>query len=103
MVELISGKHYYLWRAVDQDGDVVDVYLQARQDGAAAKRLFRRLQRSHGDDLTKIVTDKWRSYGVAPKAVIPEAIHDYAQYANNRPECSPQTTCVRYIRIDQTI
>ena len=88
----ISGKQYYLWRAVDQDGDVVDVYLQARRDGAAAKRFFRRLQRSHGDDPRKIVTDKLRSYGVAHREVIPEAIHDNAQYANNRAELSHQPT-----------
>jgi putative transposase len=39
----INGKQYYLWRAVDQDGEVVDVYRQAKRDGAAAKRFFRRL------------------------------------------------------------
>ena len=39
----ITGKRHYLWRAVDQDGDVVDVYLQARRDPKAAKRFFRRL------------------------------------------------------------
>ena len=44
----INGKQHYLWRAVDQDGDVVDVYLQAKRDGAAAKRFSRRLLRSHG-------------------------------------------------------
>ena len=39
----INGKQYYLWRAVDQDGEVVDVFLQVRRDGAAAKRFFKRL------------------------------------------------------------
>ena len=39
----INGKQHYLWRAVDQDGEVVDVYLQARRDGTAARRFFRRL------------------------------------------------------------
>ena len=50
----INGKQHYLWRAVDQDGDVVDVFLQARRDGAAAKRSFKRLLMSHGgsDKLT---------------------------------------------------
>ncbi len=43
----INGKQYYLWRAVDQDGEVVVVYLQAKRDGATAKRFFRRLLRSH--------------------------------------------------------
>jgi putative transposase len=61
----INGKPYYLWRAVDQDGEVVDVYLQRKRDGAAAKRFFKRLLRSHGGEPRKIVTDKLRSYGVA--------------------------------------
>nr|WP_279250576.1 DDE-type integrase/transposase/recombinase [Candidatus Marimicrobium litorale] len=60
----IKGKQHYLWRAADQDGEVVDVYLQARRDGAAAKRFFRRLLRSHGDEPGEIVTDKLRSYPV---------------------------------------
>jgi putative transposase len=42
----INGKQHYLWRAVDQDGEVVDVFLQARRDGTAAKRFFNRLLRS---------------------------------------------------------
>jgi putative transposase len=41
----INGKKHYLWRAVDQNGEVVDVYLQAKRDGAAARRFFRRLLR----------------------------------------------------------
>ena len=57
----INGKQHYLWRAVDQDGEVVDVYLQAKRDGAAAKRFFKRLLRSHGAEPRKIVTDKLRS------------------------------------------
>ena len=53
----INGKQHYLWRAVDQDGEVVDVYLQAKRDGAAAKRFFKRLLRSHGGEPRKIVTE----------------------------------------------
>jgi len=71
----INGKQHYLWRAVDQDGEVVDVYLQAKRDGAAAKQFFKRLLRSHGSEPRKIVTDKLRSYGVAHRELIPEAIH----------------------------
>jgi putative transposase len=91
----ISGKQHYLWRAVDQDGDVFDVYLQAKRDGAAAKRFFRRLLRSHGGEPRKIVTDKLRSYGVAHRELIPEAIHSTKQYENNRAEQSHETTRVR--------
>jgi putative transposase len=91
----INGKLNYLWRAVDQDGEVVDVFLQARRDGAAAKRFFKRLLRSHGGEPRKIVTDKLRSYGVAHREVIPEAIHVTDQYANNRAEQSHEPTRVR--------
>ena len=68
----INGKQQYLWRAVDQDGEVVDVYLQARGDGAAAKRFFRRLMQSSGGEPRKIVTDKLRGYGVALRELMPE-------------------------------
>jgi putative transposase len=90
----INGKQHYLWRAVVQDGEVVDVYLQARRDGAAAKRFFNRLLRSHGGEPRKIVTDKLRSYGVAHRELFPEAIHDTTQYANNRAEQSHEPTRV---------
>ena len=84
----IGGQRQYLWRAVDQDGEVVDVFLQARRDGAAAKRFFRRLLKNHHGEPRKIVTDKLRRYGVAHRELIPEALHDTAQYANNRAELS---------------
>jgi putative transposase len=91
----INGKQYYLWRAVDQDGEVVDVFLQANRDGATAKRFFKRLLRSHGGEPRKIVTDKLRSYPVAHRELIPESIHVTDQYANNRAEQSHESTRVR--------
>jgi putative transposase len=91
----IDGKQHYLWRAVDQDGEVVDVYLQKRREGAAAKRFLKRLLRTHHDEPRKIVTDKLRSYGVAHRELIPDSIHDTSQYANNRAELSHQPTRVR--------
>ena len=91
----INGKQHYLWRAVDQDGEVVDVYLQAKRDGAAAKRFFKRLLRSHGGEPRKIVTDKLRSYGVAYRELIPDTIHSTEQYENNRAEQSHEVTRVR--------
>ena len=81
-----NGKQYYLWRAVDQDGEVVDAYLQARRDGAAAKRFFRRLLRNHGGEPRKIVTDKLRSYGVAHRELMLGTIHGTKQYESNRTE-----------------
>jgi putative transposase len=81
---------------VDQDGEVVDVYLQARRDGSAAKRFFKRLLRSsHGREPRKIVTDKLRNYGVAHRELIPDTIHSTEQYENNRAEQSHEGTRVR--------
>ncbi len=91
----INGKQHYLWRAVDQDGEVVDVLLQTRRDGAAAKRFFKRLLKSHGGEPRKVVTDKLRSYGVAHRQLMPDVVHDTSQYANNRAELSHQPTRVR--------
>ncbi len=91
----IRGQQKYLWRAVDQDGEVVAVFLQARRDAAAAKRFFRRLIKKHGNEPGKIVTDKLGSYGVAHRELIPESIHDTSHYANNRAELSHQPTRVR--------
>jgi putative transposase len=91
----INGKQHYLWRAVDQDGEVVDIYLQKRRDGKAAKRFFKRLLKKNRGEPRKIVTDKLRSYGVAHRELIPESIHDNSQYANNRSELSHQPTRVR--------
>jgi putative transposase len=88
----IDGKQHYLWRAVDQDVEVVDVFLQKRRDSAAAKRFFKRLLKTHRDEPRKIVTDKLRSYGVAHRELIPDSIHDTSQYANNRAELSHQPT-----------
>jgi putative transposase len=91
----INGKQHYLWRAVDQGGEVVDVYLQARRDGAPEERFFKRLLHSHGDEDRKIVTDKLRSYPVAHRQTMPEVIHVTDQYANNRAEQSHESTRVR--------
>jgi putative transposase len=91
----INGRQHYLWRAVDQDGEVVDVYLQAKRDGATAKPFFKRLLRSNGSEPRKIVTDKLRSYPVAHREVMPETIHVTDQYANNRAEQSHESTRVR--------
>ena len=91
----IDGKQHYLWRAVDQDGEVVDVFLQKRRNSVAAKRFFKRLLKKNRGEPRKIVTDKLRSYGVAHRELIPESIRDKSQYANNRAELSHQPTRVR--------
>ena len=91
----IAGQRHYLCRAVDQDGDVIDVYLQMRRDAEAAKRFFRRLLRSHGKSPRKIVTEKLGSYRVARRELMPETIHATDRYANNRAELSHQPTRAR--------
>jgi len=91
----IQGRRHYLWRAVDQDGEVVDVFLQSRRDGKAAKRFFKRLLRTGDSEPRRIVTDKLRSYGVAHRELMPDTIHDTSRYANNRAELSHQPTRVR--------
>ena len=91
----INGQQHYLWRAVDQDGEVVDIFLQKRRDGRAAKRFFKRLLKKNKGEPRQIVTDKLRSYGVAHRDLIPDSIHDTSQYANNRSELSHQPTRVR--------
>jgi len=91
----IDGKQHYLWRAVDQDGEVVDVFLQKRRNAKAAKLFFMRLQKIHKGNPRKIVTDKLRSYDVAHRELMPASMHDKDQYANNRAELSHQPTRVR--------
>ena len=86
----IQGKQHYLWRAVDQDGEVVDVFLQNRRDAKAAKRFFKRMLKKHKGEPRGIVTDKLRSYGVAHREMIPVTIHNTEKYASNRAELSHQ-------------
>ena len=91
----INGKQHYLWRAVDQDGEVIDVFLQTRRDGNAAKRFFNRLLKTHRHEPRSIVTDKLGSYRVAHGELIPDTSHDTSQYANNCAQVSLQPTRVR--------
>ena len=61
----INGELQYLWRAVDQDGDVIDILVQPRRDRRAAERFFRRLLRGQGQQPLRIITDRLRSYSAA--------------------------------------
>ncbi len=82
----IQGERQYLWRAVDQDGDVIDILVQPRRDRKAAKRFFRKLLKGQGRVPGRLVTDKLRSYSAALRAVMPSVIHCTDQYENNRAE-----------------
>jgi putative transposase len=88
----IQGVQYYLWRAVDQDGSVLDILVRPRRDGKAAKRFFRRLLKELQYVPRVIVTDKLRSYGVARRALLPKVEHRQSRYLNNRAENSHRPT-----------
>jgi len=88
----IRGKTHYLWRAVDQDGDVVDILVQCKRDARAATRFLTKAVRGQGDESLVLVTDKLRSYPPAVRETLPDTHHDTNQYANNRPEVSHQRT-----------
>ena len=86
----INGQRQYLWRAVDQDGDLIDILVQPRRDGRAARRFFRRLLNSQRQEPVRLVTDKLGSYRVAHRDLMPLVTHDTRRYANNRAEVSHQ-------------
>jgi putative transposase len=88
----IRGQQRYLWRAVDQDGDVIDILLQPRRDRRAAERFFRKLLKGQGREPRRLVTDKLRSYAAAKRTIMPSVAHDTSQYANNRAEVSHEPT-----------
>lgn len=88
----IGGRRQYLWRAVDQDGDVIDILVQSRRNSRAAVRFFRRLLKGQGKEPIRLVTDKLGSYRVAHRTVMPSVVHDSGRYANNRAEVSHQPT-----------
>ncbi len=88
----IGGKRHYLWRAVDQDGDVLDILVQKRKDKRAAVRFFKKLMKGQSRSVRQIVTDKLPSYGAARKEIMSTSIHCDERYANNRAEVSHEHT-----------
>ncbi|MFE9927261.1 IS6 family transposase [Streptomyces sp. NPDC005774] len=88
----INGEQTYLWRAVDQDGNVLDILVQNRRDKAAARRFFRSLMQKTRTVPRVIVTDKLRSYGAAHREVMPSVEHRSHKGLNNRAENSHQPT-----------
>ena len=88
----IQGVQHYLWRAVDQEGVVLDIPVQKRRDGKAAKRFFRRLLKDLQYEPRVIVTDKLKSYDVAQRSLLPNVEHRRSRYLNNRAENSHRPT-----------
>ncbi len=90
MVIVIQRKRYWLWRAVDNEGEVLDFLVQSRRNAKAAKKLMKKLLKKQGFAPTRIVTDKLRSYPSAFRAIGLVAEHDRGLRANNRAENSHQ-------------
>lgn len=88
----IHGRQHYLWRTVDEDGDVIDILVQSRRDRRAATRFFRKLLKGQGCEPHRLITDKLRSYAAAHRTVMPSVVHCTRQYENNRAEVSHQPT-----------
>jgi putative transposase len=84
----IQGQQQYLWRAVDQDGDVIDILVQSRRNARAAKRFFRKLLKTQGQGPSHLVTDQLGSYRVAHREMMPSVTHETSRRSNNRAEVS---------------
>jgi len=86
----INGVLHYLWRAVDENGDEIDILIQKRKDKRAAIRFFKKLLKGQGSAPKRIVTDRLRSYAAAKAELMPGVEHSMEQYENNRCELSHQ-------------
>ena len=88
MVIRVQGRDLYLWRAVDSEGEILDMLVQSRRDKGAALRLMRKLLKKHGFAPKVLVTDKLRSYGAARRELGLLARHEQGMRRNNRAENS---------------
>jgi len=88
----IRGQIHYLWRAVDQDGTVLDILVRRRRNAKAAKRFFSKVLKGQGEAPRRLFSDKLGSYRVAARELLPGTPHDTSQFANNRVERSHQWT-----------
>jgi putative transposase len=95
----IRGERHYLWRAVDQDGQVLDILVQSRRDKNAAKQFFRKLLKGCQYVPRVMITDKLKSYGTAKRELLPGVEHRQHRYLHNRAENSHQPTCQRERRM----
>lgn len=91
----IKGKVFWLWRAVDEDGNVLDILMQRRRNKAAAKKFMKKLLKKQGYVPQVIVTDKLKSYAAAKKEILPSLEHRQHKGLNNRAENSHQLTRLR--------
>lgn len=82
----IQGRQQYFWRAVDEDGDVIDMLVQSRRDRRAAERFFRKVLKGQGCEPRRLITDKLRSYSAAHRTVMPSVVHDTTRVLCQTPE-----------------
>jgi putative transposase len=97
----INSARHYLWRAVDQDGNVLDILVQRRRDKNAAKKFFRKLLKRLTYMPRVIITDQLKSYGAAKQDILPSVEHRQHRYLNNRAENSHQPTRQRERRMQR--
>jgi putative transposase len=93
------GERHSLWRAVDQDGHILDLFVQRRRDKHAAKKFFRKLLRGLVYIPRVIITDKLKSYGAATREILPSVEHRQYRALNTRAENSHQPTRQRERRM----
>ena len=90
MVIRVSGKLMYLWRAVDDEGEVLEVLVQPQRDRAAARKLMRKLLKKYSFAPAQVTTDKLRCYGAAFRQLGLAAHQEQGRRTNNRAEVSHQ-------------
>ena len=95
----INGERHYLWRAIDQDGNVLDILVQSRRNKKAAKKFFRKLLKGCQYAPRVIITDQLKSYGAAKRELLPGVEHRQSRYLNNRCEQSHRPTRQRERRM----
>jgi transposase-like protein len=88
----INGERHYLWRAIDQDDNVLDILVQSRRNKKAAKKFFRKLLKGLQYVPRVIITDKLKSYRAAKREILPGVEHRQSRYLNNRCENSHRPT-----------
>ena len=97
----INKERHYLWRAVDQEGHVLDILVQRQRNKKEAKKFFRKLLKGLTDVPCVIITDQLRSYSAAKREILPSVERRQHRYLNNRAENSHQPTCQRERRMQR--
>jgi putative transposase len=92
---VMNGEVFWLWRAIDQEGNELDILLQRRRNTQAAKRFFKRIIKKYGFTPRVLITDKLKSYKAATRTFLKTAEHRQHKGLNNRIERSHQTTRMR--------